>query len=133
MSPSPRENNYKPERTMEDVSSEAPDLKNNARKSTRGKHGGRRSGAGRKKGTPNKLTADVKAAIMEAFCEAGGAEYLRKISKPPACVGRQLQRFALRSPPRSCRRAFAVLWCTERRAGSTQGDGQLLMHKGGAT
>jgi len=43
--------------------------------------GGRRSGAGRKKGVPNKLTADVKAAIMQAFCEAGGAEYLRKISK----------------------------------------------------
>src|SRR5262245_65105909 len=66
------------ERTVEDIS---PGLKNNARKLTRGKHGGRRSGAGRKKGVPNKLTADVKAAIMEAFCEAGGAEYLRKISK----------------------------------------------------
>jgi len=63
---------------MEDIS---PELKNNVRKSTRGKHGDRRSGAGRKKGVPNKLTADVKAAIMQAFCEAGGAEYLRKISK----------------------------------------------------
>ena len=67
-----------PERTVEDIS---PGLKNNARKSTRGKHGGRRSGAGRKKGVPNKLTADVKAAIMQAFNEVGAAEYLRKLAR----------------------------------------------------
>ena len=41
-------------------------------------HGGRRSGAGRKKGVPNKLTADV-SAIMQAFKEVGAAEY-------PACA-----------------------------------------------
>jgi hypothetical protein len=49
---------------MEDGSPESPELKNNQRKSTRGKHGGRRSGAGRKKGVPNKLTADVKAGVV---------------------------------------------------------------------
>ena len=44
-------------------------------------NGGRRSGAGRKKDTPNKITSDLKAAILEAFCEAGGVTYLRKIAK----------------------------------------------------
>ena len=37
--------------------------------------------AGRPKGTPNKLTADVKAAIIEAFEQAGGASYLLKIAE----------------------------------------------------
>jgi hypothetical protein len=69
---------------VEDVSL---DVKKNAPKSTCGTHGGRgthcgrRSGAGRKKGVPNKLSADVKAAIMEAFNEAGGAKYLRKVAR----------------------------------------------------
>jgi hypothetical protein len=36
--------------------------------------------AGRKKGTPNKLTVDVKAAILEAFTSAGGAKYLESIA-----------------------------------------------------
>jgi hypothetical protein len=31
---------------------------------------------GRKKGTPNKITADVKAAILSAFNKVGGPEYL---------------------------------------------------------
>jgi hypothetical protein len=69
---------------MEDGSPESPELKNNQRKSTRGtrgKHGGRRSGAGRKKGVPNKLTADVKAAIIEAFSKVGGAEYLLRLAR----------------------------------------------------
>ena len=43
-------------------------LKNNEPKS-RG-HGGTRAGSGRKMGMPNKLTADVKAAIMAAFTYA---------------------------------------------------------------
>jgi hypothetical protein len=37
-------------------------------------------GAGRKKGSPNKLTADVKAAIMAAFDEVGGADYLKTVA-----------------------------------------------------
>src|SRR5262249_54061605 len=66
---------------MEDTATTAlPNLKKKAQKSS-AKHGGRRNGSGRKKGTPNKLTTDVKAAIMEAFCEARGAGYLRKIAK----------------------------------------------------
>ena len=69
---------------MEDVSL---DLKKNAPKSTRRTHGGRgkrgrrRFGAGRKKGVPNKLNADVMSAIMQAFNEVGGAEYLRKVAR----------------------------------------------------
>ena len=35
---------------------------------------------GRAKGTPNKVTADVKAAILEAFEMAGGAAYLARIA-----------------------------------------------------
>jgi hypothetical protein len=31
---------------------------------------------GRKKGTPNKLTADVKAMVLEALDRAGGVSYL---------------------------------------------------------
>ena len=36
---------------------------------------------GRKKGVPNKLTADVKAAIMAAFADAGGKDYLVAVAK----------------------------------------------------
>lgn len=43
--------------------------------------GGKRHGAGRKPGTPNKLTGDVKAAIVAAFDEAGGKDYLVKLAK----------------------------------------------------
>lgn len=37
--------------------------------------------AGRKKGTPNKTTASLKAAIEQSFSEVGGVKYLKKISK----------------------------------------------------
>ena len=36
---------------------------------------------GRKAGTPNKLTASVKAAIEEAFQLEGGTEYLRHVAR----------------------------------------------------
>ncbi len=42
--------------------------------------GGKRPGSGRKKGSTNKLTSDVRQAIMEAFSILGGAEYLRKVA-----------------------------------------------------
>lgn len=35
---------------------------------------------GRQKGTPNKMTADVKAAVVEAFENAGGVSYLTKVA-----------------------------------------------------
>ena len=38
--------------------------------------GGKREGSGRKKGTPNKINADLKAMILGALDKAGGAEYL---------------------------------------------------------
>lgn len=43
--------------------------------------GGIRPGAGRKKGVPNKLTKDIKAALMAAFELAGGQDYLLTIAK----------------------------------------------------
>jgi hypothetical protein len=46
--------------------------------------GGSRPGerrGGRKKGVPNRLTADVKAAIMAAFADAGGKDYLVVVAK----------------------------------------------------
>jgi hypothetical protein len=66
------------------MDAEAPDLplagsKNNEPKS-RG-HDGTRAGSGRNMGAPNKLTADVKAAIMAAFTDAGGKDYLVAVSK----------------------------------------------------
>lgn len=42
--------------------------------------GGKRPGSGRKKGVPNKITADVKHAIMEAFSALGGVEYLKRVA-----------------------------------------------------
>lgn len=44
-------------------------------------HGGRRDGSGRKSGTPNKVTASVKAAILEAFEKLGGVDYLVKVGQ----------------------------------------------------
>ena len=35
---------------------------------------------GRKKGTPNKTTQDMKSAILEAFERAGGADYLTRLA-----------------------------------------------------
>ncbi len=43
--------------------------------------GGKRPGAGRKPGSPNKLSANVKDAISAAFAEVGGKEYLIGIAK----------------------------------------------------
>ena len=40
------------------------------------KHGGRRTGAGRKKGVPNRITADIKAMVLGALDRAGGEEYM---------------------------------------------------------
>lgn len=41
-----------------------------------GKKPGSPKTGGRKKGTPNKLTADVKGMILEALDKAGGVDYL---------------------------------------------------------
>lgn len=43
--------------------------------------GGKREGAGRRKGIPNKLTMDVKKAIFAAFEKAGGENYLYRLSQ----------------------------------------------------
>ena len=43
--------------------------------------GGKRPGSGRKKGTPNKINADVKAMILEALSKSGGVDYLVRCSK----------------------------------------------------
>jgi hypothetical protein len=40
--------------------------------------GGHRENAGRKKGVPNKLTADLKAMILGALEDAGGRAYLAR-------------------------------------------------------
>lgn len=43
--------------------------------------GGKREGAGRKKGSPNKTTTEVKNAILKAFDEVGGSKYLVEVAK----------------------------------------------------
>jgi hypothetical protein len=45
---------------------------------------------GRKKGTPNKLNASVKEAIVNAFHEVGGAKYLVGVAKENPAVFCQL-------------------------------------------
>lgn len=51
--------------------------------------GGKRAGAGRKKGIPNKLTMALKEMILEALAAEGGIDYLRKQAKdnPVAFMG----------------------------------------------
>lgn len=39
--------------------------------------GGKRPGAGRKKGVQNKITRELKDMILSALDEAGGVEYLK--------------------------------------------------------
>ena len=39
-------------------------------------HGGRRQGAGRKKGVPNVVTGEVRRMVLEALGELGGVKYL---------------------------------------------------------
>ena len=43
--------------------------------------GGKRPGSRRKKGVPNKVTADVREAILKAFDLAGGVEYLCAVAR----------------------------------------------------
>lgn len=43
--------------------------------------GGRRQGAGRKPGVPNKLSGDLKAMILDALGKEGGVEYLREVAQ----------------------------------------------------
>jgi hypothetical protein len=41
-------------------------------------HGGRRLGCGRKPGIPNKLSGNVKAMVVQAINDLGGADYFRR-------------------------------------------------------
>lgn len=57
--------------------------------------GGRRAGAGRKPGVPNKITGDIKTMVVGALAGVGGTEYLmRQAEENPAAfmslVGRVL-------------------------------------------
>lgn len=46
--------------------------------------GGKREGAGRKKGVGNKITTDIKQMVLDAFHKVGGASYLaEQASKNP--------------------------------------------------
>ena len=42
---------------------------------------GRKTGGGSRKGRPNKVTADLKAAILNAFDEVGGVSYLARVAR----------------------------------------------------
>lgn len=44
------------------------------------------AGKGRKRGTANKLTRDIKAAIENAFVEVGGEKYLVRVAKRQPAV-----------------------------------------------
>ena len=51
--------------------------------------GGRREGAGRKPGIPNKDNADIRALIIGALHQVGGVDYLaaRALDQPVAFMG----------------------------------------------
>jgi hypothetical protein len=40
----------------------------------------RRKIGGRRAGTPNKIAAEVRAAILDAFVQAGGVDYLVRVA-----------------------------------------------------
>ncbi|NDD57163.1 MAG: hypothetical protein EBZ44_05545 [Verrucomicrobia bacterium] len=52
-------------------------------------HGGKRLKAGRRKGIPNKFTADLKAMILGALSDKGGQAYLARQAdeNPTAFMG----------------------------------------------
>jgi len=60
---------------------EAKITKKNGWGGARPNTGGKRPGSGRKKGTPNKVTADVKDAILKAFGDVGRDQYLKKVAQ----------------------------------------------------
>jgi len=43
--------------------------------------GGARKGAGRPKGVPNKITTDLRQAVINAYDKAGGEEYLAGLAR----------------------------------------------------
>lgn len=46
--------------------------------------GGKRPGAGRRKGSPNKITGELKDMILQALTDCGGVSYLsRQAEKNP--------------------------------------------------
>jgi hypothetical protein len=47
---------------------------------------GSKTGGGTRKGKPNKLTADLRSAIQEAFVNAGGVTYLTKVAEESPAV-----------------------------------------------
>lgn len=46
--------------------------------------GGKRAGAGRPKGAPNKITTDLRAAILGAYDAVGGQAYLEGVARDDA-------------------------------------------------
>jgi hypothetical protein len=44
-------------------------------------HGGARMGAGRPKGSENKITKSLREAIKESFDKVGGVQYLQRVAE----------------------------------------------------
>lgn len=80
---------------------------------TKGQHGGKRPGSGRKPGSPNKLTSTVKMMVLGALEAKGGQTWLEEqmdkypqafmtlLGKiiPTQVVGDMSYRFVARIPP----------------------------------
>jgi hypothetical protein len=50
------------------------------------KRGGKRPGSGRKPGVPNKITREIKEAVLLAFENKGGHKYLERMADEEPCA-----------------------------------------------
>ena len=76
---------------------------------------------GRKKGVPNKTTASLKDAILNAFNVAGGEEYLVMLAKSDprtfaALLGRVLPLTIAGDPNAPIKHEHGVAWMTKEEA-----------------
>ena len=77
----------------------------------RGSKPGERRG-GRAKGTPNHMTADIKAAIENAFTKLGGEDYLVAVARKNSAIFCQLfgRGFCRSNWSTACRRSQTSLF-----------------------
>jgi hypothetical protein len=79
------------------------------------KRGGRREGAGRKPGVPNKVSGDLKGMILDALHREGGVTYLQNVAQTDskafcALLGRVLPSTLTSDPDNPVKLELVVRW-----------------------